>query len=97
MIRNVAIALLSLWIASCNLSRKSTQNYIIKLDGSKSYDPDGFLVWVRWQQISGPASVIQNSSKLVTIATAKEKGVRIYSLTGCDNMGEIRSDTTIKR
>lgn len=86
-----------LWILSCSPSRKSAQTYIIKLDGSKSYDPDGFIVWVRWEQISGPESIITNPSKLVTTATAKIKGIRIYSLTGCDNNGEIRSDTTIKR
>jgi len=84
-------AIVALCFLSCNTSKK----IIIPLNGSKSFDPDGWIAWVKWQQIGGPASTIKNPGALVTEATATVKGTRIYKLTGCDNMGEIRMDTTI--
>jgi len=92
------LIILTACLLSCNTTKKVVvKQIVIPLDGSKSFDPDGWLAWVRWQQISGPASTIKNPDKLVTEATATTKGVRIYKLTGCDNMGAIRTDTTIKR
>jgi len=94
----LVLTILAVCLLSCNTSKKvANKPIVIQLDGSKSFDPDGWLAWVKLQQISGPASTISNPDKLVTEATATTKGVRIYKLTGCDNHGEIRTDTTIKR
>lgn len=93
-----ALTILAFCFLSCTAAKRTAvRSIVIPLDGSKSYDPDGYLAWVKWEQVSGPASTIENPNTLVTSATATTKGTRIYKLTGCDNNGAIRSDTIIIR
>lgn len=91
--------ILTFCFLSCRVARQAPipAKIIINLDGSKSYDPDGYIAWVKWTQVSGPPSIIISPEKLVTRAEATIEGVRIYKLTGADNDGAIRSDTTISR
>jgi hypothetical protein len=62
----------------------------VVLDGSKSFDPDGYLVRQRWVQLRGNNIIIDPDS-LVTKIKLKTSGV--YQLTVIDNDGAQDSDT----
>jgi len=57
-----------------------------KLDGSKSYDPDGSIVKYEWTKVSGPASYnILNKNNKFTNVTDLTPGTYIIRLTVWDN------------
>ena len=57
----------------------------IILDGSKSYDPDGKIVWSFYEQVSGPKAVIENPYDLRTRVLTTANGVYAFRLTAMDN------------
>ena len=63
----------------------------VNLDASKSYDPDGQIVWQKWEQVSGPKSFIEDDSKLKTRALLTKKGVYQFKLTVIDNENAVTS------
>ncbi len=63
----------------------------IILDGSKSYDPDGTIVWQKWEQISGAKAIIEDPMKLKTKVILFSKGTYEFKLTVKDNEGAITS------
>lgn len=67
------------------------------LNGSKSFDKDGFIVkWV-WRQITFNDAIIVNPSLPVTTAILKQRGEYKFELLVMDNDGLIDRDTTIKK
>ena len=71
-----------------------TTTAIIHLDGSKSYDPDGYIEKYQWNQIGGYYVVINSSSSAVTTAKTKNKGTYTFELIVTDNQGATSKDTT---
>lgn len=61
------------------------------LDGSKSYDPDGQIVWQKWEQVSGATAVIKEPNKLKTDVVLPAKGIYEFRLTVKDNEGAVTS------
>lgn len=57
----------------------------ITLDGSKSYDPDGQIIWQHWEQVSGGAAIIESPYELKTRALITDSGVYGFKLTVMDN------------
>ena len=57
----------------------------IILDGSKSYDPDGNIIWSYYEQISGPKAIIEDPYELRTLVLTTSKGVYAFRLTAMDN------------
>lgn len=68
----------------------------LKLDGSKSFDPDGYIVKYEWRQIEGQK--LNFKSAFVRPVMSIKKGVYKFELTVTDNQGAIDKDTvTIKK
>lgn len=65
------------------------------LDGSKSYDPDGYIAKYEWRQISGSAAQIANSDSSVTTAKIPKKGSYSFELKVTDNQGATDKDTVL--
>lgn len=65
----------------------------LKLDGSKSSDPDGSLVSSVWLQEKGPLLVLVNNKKLVCTASNVGPGEYRFRLTITDNRGATATDT----
>lgn len=80
---------------SCNVVKKQpvASKEVIKLDGSKSYDPDGYIVSYLWRQVSGPTVLIEDKKAPVTYGNFNSKGVYKFELTVIDNMGASDKDT----
>ena len=57
----------------------------IILDGSKSYDPDGKIVWSFYEQVSGPKAIIEDPYELRTRVLTTSKGLYAFRLTVMDN------------
>ena len=67
----------------------------ITLDGSKSYDPNGSIISYNWNQSSGPAVIIQDSTaKIASFVIPKVNRTSnfIFQLKVIDNDGEISTD-----
>ena len=62
-----------------------TNTRTIILDGSKSYDPDGKIVWSFYEQVSGPKAIIEDPYELRTRVLTTSKGVYAFRLTAMDN------------
>lgn len=60
---------------------------IITLDGSKSFDPDGWIVSYQWTQISGDPVQIINPDSMIARAVIPTKGTRTFKIIGIDNEG----------
>ncbi|MGC4034414.1 MAG: PKD domain-containing protein [Chitinophagaceae bacterium] len=59
-----------------------------KLDGTKSYDPDGTIVSYNWAKVDGPSSVtITNMNTATPIISGMIAGVYTFELTVTDNRG----------
>lgn len=76
---------------SCTTTEKTA---VIRLDGSKSYDPDGYIAKWSWRQLSGPAVIIRNRLSDTTRANTSNKEVSYsFELTVTDNKGATDKDT----
>ena len=67
----------------------------ITLDGSKSYDPNGSIISYNWNQSSGPAVIIQDSTATIAsfvIPKVNRTSNFIFQLKVIDNDGEISTD-----
>lgn len=91
MIIVVIIAVFTL--CSCTMSKKTTITKIL-LDGSKSYDPDGYIVSWSWRQVSGPALTIKNKASKKTEAIVNQEASYSFELTVTDNRSGTDKDTT---
>lgn len=71
------------------------QQLTITLDGSNSHDFQGKKITVvRWSQIDGPASTIDNPTNVITtVSSVKSLGNYLYELTGWDDRGNFGKDT----
>lgn len=100
MIRLLVIAVI---IFSCNSSKKlqdnnhipDNNNNHVQLDGSKSYDPDGYIVNWTWKQIAGPSTNIVNPKAVITTTTLSKKGNYSFELIVTDNEGATGRDTAV--
>ena len=72
---------------SCTSAKVTTRT----LDGSKSFDPDGYIEKWFWRQLSKGNVIIMNPLGMTTIV--KAKGVHEFELTGVDNDGGVGRDT----
>ena len=64
------------------------------LDGSSSYDPDGFVATYQWRKLEGPAQIIiQNLQSSITPVLNVVAGEYSFELTVTDNDGLTDSDT----
>lgn len=57
----------------------------IRLDGSKSYDPDGSITGYAWSLVTGSGAVITSPNSSSTTVTGLTKGTFIFKLTVTDN------------
>ena len=57
----------------------------IILDGSKTHDPDGKIIWHFYEQVSGPKAIIEDPYDLRTRVLTTSKGVYAFKLTVMDN------------
>lgn len=85
-----AIILLFLF-CSCTANKKVAS---IKLDGTKSYDPDGKIIDWGWRQIAGPAVTLINANKEKSGALVKQEAWYSFELTVTDDNGAKGKDTT---
>ncbi len=66
----------------------------LKLNGSKSYDPDGTIISYSWNLVSGPSEVkLQSSTDVEPGVTGLIAGDYIFKLTVKDNKNATASDT----
>lgn len=66
----------------------------VRLDGSKSFDPDGQIIKYEWRQIGGKSFPISNPKSSITVTNVKE-GTFTWELTVIDNDGLKDKDTTV--
>jgi hypothetical protein len=57
----------------------------IRLDGSKSYDPDGSISSYSWSVVSGSGAVISSVNSSSTLVSGLTQGVFVFKLTITDN------------
>ncbi|HET7506579.1 MAG TPA: S8 family serine peptidase [Kofleriaceae bacterium] len=66
------------------------------LDGTGSFDPDGFITGYQWTQIQGAPVQIQNAGTAVaTFIAPPTAGVLVFQLTVTDQHGFTSSDTVV--
>lgn len=82
----------SLIFCSCSTSKQASV-VSIRLDGTKSYDPDGYIVKWLWRQISGPEVIIKNISSDTTIAVINKEASYTFELKVTDDKGATGKDT----
>ena len=75
MIKFLTISLLFL---SCTTSK-------IVVDASPSYDPDGWIVGQKLEQVSGSKAAIKETNRLKYEIILPKKGVYIFRITLTDN------------
>jgi hypothetical protein len=68
----------------------------VELNGSKSRDMDGKLVFIEWNQLSGPTSLtIAHKDSLIAYADGEFKaGTYAFELTIKDNLGSVSASRT---
>lgn len=65
----------------------------VKLDGSKSYDPDGKIISYYWRMINGPDTYqLKNENSAKAQVTGLQPGKYIFRLYVTDNKNEMRHD-----
>lgn len=66
----------------------------IMLDGSRSYDKNGYINSYAWKQLNGPSSsVLQNAAAAQTMAGGLVAGRYAFELTVADSGGAVSKDT----
>ena len=83
-------------VADAGSDQSVTEGQTVTLNGSNSYDPDGTISSVQWEQISGNTQVgLTTPTELMTEFTtpAVEGEVLTFKLTVIDNDGLATSDT----
>jgi hypothetical protein len=68
----------------------------VELNGSKSRDADGKLIFIEWKQLSGPTSlIISHADSLIAHADGEFKtGTYAFELTIKDNLGSVSTSRT---
>ncbi len=59
----------------------------VTLNGSSSYDADGFITGFNWVKLSGPTAIITTNNSAITTVTGLIEGVYIFRLSVTDNQG----------
>lgn len=97
--RNGLIILIFIFSSCGNLGTistdKKTPTRTIYLDGSESYDPDGWIVGYFWRQVFGETVQIKSNRKVITTVSLKKKGLYKFELTATDNQGVTGKDTAV--
>lgn len=75
MIKFIAI---SLFLFGCTTSKTV-------VDASPSYDPDGWIVWQKMEQLSGAKASIKETNRLKYEIDLPKKGVYVFRITVTDN------------
>ena len=88
----VAVIVLFLF-SSCMASKP----IVLPLDGSMSFDKDGYIIKWYWRQITNKDAVIINPNVEITTAILKQKGTYSFELLVMDNDGLVDRDTIMKR
>ena len=65
----------------------------VTLNGSSSYDVDGFITGFNWVKLSGPTAVITTNNTAITTVTGLTQGNYIFQLNVSDNLGATGSST----
>jgi hypothetical protein len=78
-----------IFLFSCTVTKPTAWAKV--LDGSRSFDLDGFIVSYKWRQLSGPKAIITNDRMVVT--TVQITGPSAFELWGIDNQGAVGRDT----
>lgn len=86
-------------LASCSSSKKvpgqAERPVQVKLNGSDSFDPDGYIVKYFWRQILGIPAKIFKPEAVITNVEIKVKGQTAYELTVTDDDGATGKDTIV--
>lgn len=81
-------------VASAGADQIITAQTSFSLNGSSSYDPDGFVSTYQWRKLEGPAQIIiQNPQSSITPVINVVAGEYSFELTVTDNDGLTGSDT----
>jgi len=81
--------LILILLISCTATKPQTR----VLDGSKSFDPDGWIASWKWRQVSGSKAVIYNDTAKIT--TVRITGDAVFELKGVDNQGAVGKRTIL--
>ena len=66
----------------------------VTLNGTNSYDPDGFVVSYRWTRVAGPGQyTIDNPNIATPYVSNLGTGVYKFELQATDNLGAVNRDT----
>ena len=84
-------------VADAGLDQRAAEGDIVTLDGSGSYDPDGTITNVQWQQVGGSVQVSLATANLLSTefiapAVGGGEGVLTFKLTIKDNDGLVSED-----
>jgi len=84
-------------VADAGLDQRAAEGDIVTLDGSDSYDPDGTITNVQWQQVGGSVQVSLATANLLSTeftapAVGGGGGVLTFKLTIKDNDGLVSED-----
>lgn len=84
-----------IFLNSCTTTKKiDSATVTATLNGSKSYDEDGYIAKWFWRQVTTGNSVfITYPQKSITPVTIKKKGRYLFELTVTDNHGATNKDT----
>jgi hypothetical protein len=77
-------------ISNAGLDRTVNEDYVVILNGSKSYDPDGDPITYSWRQIGGPSVKLDNATIALpsfTTPTVSADTILVFELTVKDNKG----------
>lgn len=79
-----------------SLPNNNGKSASVRLDGTKSYDSDGNLVYYTWKKIDGPSSVtIDNVNTSSSVVSGLQEGQYTFELTVTDNDGSVDTDRII--
>jgi len=79
-------------MAGADIQAKLPEDFVT-LDGSLSSDPDGMIVGYKWNQIAGPAVVIESPTLSTTKLKSLVAGQLEFELIVTDNKGATSRDT----
>lgn len=86
-----------IFLNSCTTTKKiDSATVTATLNGSKSYDEDGYIAKWFWRQItSGNSVFITYPTRTITPVVLKKKGRYLFELVVTDNNGAVGKDTTM--